>query len=219
MKAQRFYSLIQGIVSFLMFFSFCYNVIIIEYGKSEKTMRKREKILFGGFLSLLLVSSMGIALTHHWGNVSNSRSETAHSQVRFYNLDELKNLEFQQVLSGDLSTLAGRWRSQDNQKTGIQFRIEGNSFFIEDKRYYLSVTGKTEHGAIFLERPENKAAAPIIFYPKGVAIPILLDNGKIDYSGLRDPSDHSKNRIILAQTTLNSKKVSELVCYQSEAMS
>jgi hypothetical protein len=123
-------------------------------------------------------------------------------------------LEFKQLLNGDFSSIQGKWSNELQGKQRVSYSIEENFLFLNSKRYYLSVGGKTENGIIYFNTHERKNTAPLTYYPEGTIIPVMLENGVIDASGEKDPSDRTKDRFLLAQTVLTAEQVKNNVVYR-----
>lgn len=167
------------------------------------------------FLALFSISIIWLSFKHPWTKLSNVVIVEP-TKVKFYDSDELKELEMNQILRGDFTSLEGIWRSQSGIDNGIQFLIRENCVLIDEKRYFLNLQGRAPYSGIYLTRPEKTAAASLIIYPKGVAIPIIDDLGRIDLSGGLDPTDQTKIRILMAQSVLNREEVKRLTTYLVE---
>ncbi len=162
----------------------------------------------------MIVSSAWIVFSKKWTKPVTAHSVASTSQVKIYNQEEIKNLAFNQLLNGDFSSVQGKWSNNQQGEQRVAYRIEENLFFIKDKRYYLSVGGKTENGVIYFNTHEQKNAAPLTFYPEGTPIPVRLENGLIDTKGEHDPSDRTQARFLLAQTILTAEQIKNNVVYR-----
>lgn len=173
---------------------------------------KRKRIIFVSFVAILCFLCIGIISTHRWTNQAKIPNQRIKNHVQFYKMDEIYEMKINQILTGDFSTLQGKWKSNPSLE-GIQFVIKENCVWYGNQRYFLSVKGQENSGAVALERPEIENAAPFIFYPKGTPIPVLLENGQIDRTGIFDPTDQAKDRIIMAQTILNKELIKSVTAY------
>lgn len=174
------------------------------------------KRLFIAFVGLLLTLLLLLIVRGQWTKQNRIPVVRVPQQVTFYTTEQISQLTRKQIQNGDFSALAGRWRSKDGTEDGLQFAIADNCLLIADKRYYLRFSGKNTDDAIYLEQYENKNASPIIYYPSGAKIPIMMPDGQVDTSGLYDPSDQTQPRILLGQTTLSAELVEKLTTYLSD---
>ncbi|RZI49043.1 hypothetical protein [Lactococcus kimchii] len=190
---------------------------------------KRTLILLDGFL-VLLVTLLAVALffsvrqqrtenslldnqTEMGTNAENSpvsENEEADEQ------DGL-NILVDEVKDGNFTTLTGIWRNKSVSSTAQEILISGSIATIERQQYELIFGGLNAETALpYLNLSiDNSATEKILaLYPKGSAIPVIHSDGSVDYSGVHDPTDQTKDRIMLGQSILPVTDTKNQVLYR-----
>ncbi|MFC4652814.1 hypothetical protein ACFO26_07810 [Lactococcus nasutitermitis] len=180
-------------------------------------MKKHRNMTFYTFLVIISLSCLGILFFTHWTKPTTARFYDSFHKLEKYNQKEIQDIELAQLMRGDFSSIQGKWHNEEKKET--KYIIDGNLLLTNNKRYYLSIGGLLTTGAPYIKiNSESEQdfinTAPLSVYPVGKTIPIMQADGSIDNTGKYDPSDLSKERLLLAQSVLTSEKVKEEVCYR-----
>ena len=187
---------------------------------------KRRLIILDGFL-LLLIVAFGFALYHsiqieknHEHNTSyqgqeESKSEKESSDIEILS-DELK-INVEKLKNEDFQVLSGLWKNRAKIGNTKELVISGPLATIDGIHYDLAFGGVNhEDGLPYLNLRKNGEITDLVIsiYPQNTFIPVVQADGSIDRTGVHDPTDHTKERLLMRRETLTAGELVNQVLYR-----
>ncbi|MDR0298801.1 MAG: DUF6287 domain-containing protein [Streptococcaceae bacterium] len=124
--------------------------------------------------------------------------------------------DLEAIKQGDFSSLEGAW--ENLRHPDRNFVISGNIVTSANGAVDQISTGVRTNpdGSIYLGFvSKGGAGGPAIgIFPAGVHVPVWLADGTIDESGRHDPTDISRDRLFITQTTLPPDMTLEYIFYR-----
>jgi len=138
-----------------------------------------------------------------------SSSHTKQEEVHM-----IKNSE--EIIKGNFSALGGQWV---NKSENLRAFISENEIYFDGKKYALEKGEAMKENTVRINMVSYTGVndpTPLKYYPKGSIIPVKQSDGTILTDEYADPTDTSKDRIVLANISLTSDELEKATLYAKD---